>query len=229
MESTSKIYPQFNQLIRRFGNTRGRRRQKAVMEAFLYSHSTWVRETVDEMLESTKRKKVRGNNKPRKRRKRDKQAADRDDGGVDCERRDPSQQPGRGDAEGVGNEEGVEQGKDGDASAPGRRSDEEAGGDGCVSAAAELEAIETSINGCSGLHGYQKVDTKIAACRVCKKRYSPLQCQSTATRSTASIMWRRERRSRRVRRPEGINATDGARRRQRNSGTRDGRGGCDKE
>ena len=34
------VHPQFNQLIRRFGNTRGRRRQKLVMEAFLHSHST---------------------------------------------------------------------------------------------------------------------------------------------------------------------------------------------
>jgi hypothetical protein len=32
-------------------------------------------------------------------------------------------------------------------------------------------------------------------------------------------MWRRERRARRIRRREGINATDRARRRQRNSGT----------
>ena len=62
------------------------------------------------------------------------------------------------------------QGKDGDASAPGRRSDEETEGDGSVSAVAELEAIETSINGCSGLHGFKNVDTKIAVCRVCKKK-----------------------------------------------------------
>ena len=51
------VHPQFNQLIRRFGSTGGRKRQKLVMDAFLYSHSTWVRETVDEMLKSTKRKK----------------------------------------------------------------------------------------------------------------------------------------------------------------------------
>ena len=164
------VHPQFNQLIRRFGNTRGRKRQKLVMEAFLHSHSTWVRETVDEMVESTKRKKVSGNNKPQKRRKRDKQAADRDGGQVHCGGMSPAQEPGRGDAEDVGNEEGVEQGKDGDASSPGRRSDEEAEGDGSNSATAELEAIETSINGCSGLHGYKDVDTKIAACRVCKKK-----------------------------------------------------------
>ena len=164
------VHPQFNQLVRRFGNTRGRRRQKLVMDAFLHSHATWVRETVDEMLESTKRKKVRGNDKPRKRRKRDKQAADRDGDGVEGDGIAPAQQPGRGDAEGVGNEGGGVQGEDGNASAPGRRSDEEAEGDGSVSATAEFEAIETSINGCSGLHGYKNVDTKIAACRVCKKK-----------------------------------------------------------
>ena len=102
------VHPQFNQLIRRFGNTRGRRGQKLVMEAFLHSHSTWVRETVDEMAESTKREKVSGNNKPQKRRKRDKQAADRDGGQLHCEVMDPAQAPGRGEAEDVGNEEGVE-------------------------------------------------------------------------------------------------------------------------
>ena len=162
------VHPQFNQLIRRFGNTRGRRRQKLVMEAFLYSHSNWVRETIDEILESTKRKKVSSNNKPRKKRKRDKPRADRGNGGVDCERGEPSQQPGRGDAEGVANEEGVEQAKDGGSSAPGRRSDDEAEGEGGASAAAEMDAIETSINGCSSLHGHQKVDTKIVACPTCK-------------------------------------------------------------
>ena len=139
------------------------------MEAFLYSHSIWVWETVDDMLESTKRKKVSGINKPRKRRKRDKPPADCGDGRVDCKSRDPSQQPGGRDARGVANEEEVEQAKDRNAFVPGRRSDKEAEGDSKVSAAAELEAIKTSINGCSGFHGYQKVDTKIGACPTCKK------------------------------------------------------------
>ena len=88
---------------------------------------------------------------------------------VDCERRYPSQQAGRGGAEGVTNAKGVVQGKDRDASAPGCRSDGEAEGGGRVSATAELKAIETSINECSGLHGYQKVDTKFATCPACKK------------------------------------------------------------
>ena len=117
-----------------------------------------------------KRKKVRGKNKARKRRKRDKPPADCDDGGVDLESRYLSQQLGRGDAEGVANKEGIEQAKDGNASTPGRHSDKKAEGDSVVSAAAELEAIETSINGCSGLHGYQKFDTKIVACHICKNK-----------------------------------------------------------
>ena len=83
-----------------------------------------------------------GKNKARKRRKRDKPPADCDDGGVDLESRYLSQQLGRGDAEGVANKEGVEQGKDGNASTPGRHSDKKAEGDSVVSAAAELEAIE---------------------------------------------------------------------------------------
>ena len=70
----------------------------------------------------------------------------------------------------MANEEGVEQAKDWGASAPGRRSNEEAEGEGGVSAAVELGAIETSINGCSDLHGHQKVDTRIVACPTCKKR-----------------------------------------------------------
>ena len=80
---------------------------------------------MNEILESTKSKKVSGNIKPRKRRKQDKPPTDCGDGGVDCERRDPSQQPGKGDAEGVANKEGVEQAKDWGTSVSGRCSDEE--------------------------------------------------------------------------------------------------------
>ena len=54
------VHPQFNQLVRRFGNTRGRRRQELVINEFLFSHSTWITETVDDMLRKTKRRKVRG-------------------------------------------------------------------------------------------------------------------------------------------------------------------------
>ena len=54
------VHPQFSQLVRRFGNTRGRRRQQLVMNEFLFSHSTWMVQTVDDMLRKTKRNVVRG-------------------------------------------------------------------------------------------------------------------------------------------------------------------------
>ena len=50
------VHPQFNQLVNRFGNTRGGRRQQLVMNEFLFSHATWARETIDEMIEETSRK-----------------------------------------------------------------------------------------------------------------------------------------------------------------------------
>ena len=53
------VHPQFNQLVRRFGNTRGRRRQQLVMDEFLFSHSTWIVQTVDGILRKTKRNVVR--------------------------------------------------------------------------------------------------------------------------------------------------------------------------
>ena len=53
------VHPQFNQLVRRFGNTRGMCRQQLVMNEFLFSHSTWMVQTVDAMLRKTKRNVVR--------------------------------------------------------------------------------------------------------------------------------------------------------------------------
>ena len=41
------VHPQFNQLVRRFGNTRRRRMQQLMMSEFLFSHSTWMVQTVD--------------------------------------------------------------------------------------------------------------------------------------------------------------------------------------
>ena len=50
------VHPQFNQPVKRFGNTRGGHRQQLVMNDF-FSHATWVRETIDEMINETKTKK----------------------------------------------------------------------------------------------------------------------------------------------------------------------------
>ena len=54
------VHPQFNQIVRRSGNTRGRERQQKVMNEFLFSHSTWIVETVDTMIEKTKQKRIKG-------------------------------------------------------------------------------------------------------------------------------------------------------------------------
>ena len=174
------VHPQFNQLIRRFGNTRGRRRQQLVMEAFLYSHSTWVRETIDAMLEGTKRTKVSGGRRARKRRKVDKPTAARVDSEANLKSEDPpGLLGGMGGADNV-NEEGGEEPKVRVASVPGRRSDAKAEGHSLVSATAQEDAIDTAINGCSTLHGYGNVDTKIVTCKTCKKKIlalaMPIHC-----------------------------------------------------
>ena len=54
------VHPQFNQLVRRFGNTHGGYRQHVVMDEFLFSCSTWIVETEDKMLSETKRNTMRG-------------------------------------------------------------------------------------------------------------------------------------------------------------------------
>ena len=52
-------HPRFNQLARKFGNSRGAFRQKKVFEEFLFMNSTFIVESIEEMTEKTKRKRVR--------------------------------------------------------------------------------------------------------------------------------------------------------------------------
>ena len=56
MEGT---HPRFNQLTIMFGNIRGglKLKQKKIVEEFLFSNSTWIVDTIDEMFGKTKRKK----------------------------------------------------------------------------------------------------------------------------------------------------------------------------
>ena len=60
-------YPIFNQLLRKFGNIRGGRRQKLVTTEFLFSNAMWTVETIDTMLSETKRKFVGAKKKHNKR------------------------------------------------------------------------------------------------------------------------------------------------------------------
>ena len=52
-------HPRFNQLARMFGNIRDglNLKQKKTVEEFLFSNSTWIVDTIGEMLGKTKRKK----------------------------------------------------------------------------------------------------------------------------------------------------------------------------
>ena len=58
-QSTEGAYPRFNQLVRKFGNSRGAKRQKKVMEEFLFLNPTFILENIDEMINETRREKVR--------------------------------------------------------------------------------------------------------------------------------------------------------------------------
>ena len=63
---------------------------------------------------------------------------------------------------------------------PGRRGDDEEAEDGLFPITATLSAMERRINSNTAFHGFEKVDTKIAACQVCKRRLlqfaAPIHC-----------------------------------------------------
>ena len=58
-ENIESSHPQFNQLLRRFGNSRGKFRQKKMITEFIFSHSTWMTNTIDEMLKASNRGKYK--------------------------------------------------------------------------------------------------------------------------------------------------------------------------
>ena len=58
-QSTEGVHPRFNQLAKRFGNSRGAFKQKKVFEEFLFMNSTFIVESIEEMMKATKRKRVR--------------------------------------------------------------------------------------------------------------------------------------------------------------------------
>ena len=58
-QSTEGAYPRFNQLVRKIGNSWGAFRQKKVMKEFLFANFRFIVETVDEMINETRKKKAR--------------------------------------------------------------------------------------------------------------------------------------------------------------------------
>ena len=145
MQNIEGVHSQSNQLVRRFGNTRGRRRQQLVMNQFLFSHSTWMVQTVDAMLRKTKRNVVRG----------DAEESEDEENNLT-----PLGQDGRGGGEGA-NPAAVH---------PGRRGNGEEAEDSLFPQTVTLFAMESRLNCNSAFHGFKNVDTKISACKVCKRR-----------------------------------------------------------
>ena len=172
------VHPQFNQLVRRFGNTRGRLRQQLVMDEFLFSHSTWMVQTVDDMLRKTKRNVVRGDAEDAE--------ESEDDESVPLGAVEPVQPSGVG---GGGNGEDGGVGVDGGAGGeganpavvqPGQHDDTKEAEDGLFPDTVALSAVETRINSNTAFRGFKKVDTKISACQICKRRLlqfaAPIHC-----------------------------------------------------
>mmetsp|Transcript_41414 Transcript_41414/g.86931 ORF Transcript_41414/g.86931 Transcript_41414/m.86931 type:complete len:355 (-) Transcript_41414:50-1114(-) len=56
-QSIESTHPQFNQLLRRYGGTRGRNLKRQVMRQFLMERASFVVELVDEMIRKTSRAK----------------------------------------------------------------------------------------------------------------------------------------------------------------------------
>ena len=52
-QNIESSYPQFNQLLRRFGNSCGGFHKKKMITDFVSSHSTWTTNTIDEMLKAS--------------------------------------------------------------------------------------------------------------------------------------------------------------------------------
>ena len=51
-QSTEGTHPQFNQLVRQYGNTRGRKLKKQVVDQFLFNRSSFVVDLIEEMLKA---------------------------------------------------------------------------------------------------------------------------------------------------------------------------------
>ena len=151
-------HPRFNQLARMFGNIRDglNLKQKKTVEEFLFSNSTWIVDTIGEMLGKTKRKKgLKSRVRKRKRRnnKNNKSEADTPplvdcqgnptvDGGMMCE---------AGDSE-----------DDGKVGFPNKMDSDDTDNEGesldCIST--ELTDREVGINTNTSFHTFKDVGTK---------------------------------------------------------------------
>ena len=162
------VHPQFNQLVRRFGNTRGRRRQQLVMDEFLFSHPTWIVQTVDSILRKTKRNAMR--DKGAVSENNNIAPSDSGESALGAGPLQPTQPLFNGQG---GADEDVSSGEVGNPAVvaqPNRRGDEDEAVDGLFPNTAALSDLERQINSNTAFHGLRNINTKIAPCHICKCR-----------------------------------------------------------
>ena len=150
-QNVEGTHPRFNQLARMFGNIRGGLKQKKIVEEFLFSNSTWIVDTIDEMLGKTKRKKGT-KSRVRKRRANKNNGNPTVDGGMICEADDSKDDVMEGNPDEMNSDNKADEGESLD----------------CVTAG--LTDREVGINTNTSFHTFKDVDTKIHVCATCKCR-----------------------------------------------------------
>ena len=169
-------HSQFNQLLRRFGNSRGSFRQKKMITEFVFSHSTWTTNTIDEMIKASDRGKYKtkktylpvrtaGNKcQPTKRSpSRSRTAELHSSATADNEEEFKA---GVADLKAEVSDVGGED----DAGKIRTDDKEEEGDDGGVGAATSTNVEEKTNASSSGLHGIDWLDTKVYVCKKCNQR-----------------------------------------------------------
>ena len=161
-------HPLFNNLLRKFGNTRGGSKQKLVMREFLFANATWTVETINTMLRETKRKLVRAKEIRNERPGNQLTAAPPVDFALDRNTDTDDDKEGMvGGADEASIEEEHER-EDDDAV------DEEADKDVHEEEESDLlessSALETSANNNVSLYTFNDLDTRIYVCALCKRR-----------------------------------------------------------
>ena len=60
-QSIEGTHPEFNNLVRLFGNSRGAFQNDKIMKEFLFRRQPWIVESIEEMMKATRRKKLSKN------------------------------------------------------------------------------------------------------------------------------------------------------------------------
>ena len=170
-QSTEGAYPRFNQLVRKFGNLRGVYRQKKVMGEFLFLNFTFIVENIDEMINETRREKVRARDDDAEGRGRSNQLTEIDRIKIVMLPSNDNE-PDIGGMEGAVedsliDEEGAEADGEGVAMDGGNKDKE---GEINLMDTAELTDLKVRINNNSSFHRLHNVNTKIHYCVLCKQK-----------------------------------------------------------